>query len=136
MAARLGDEQANVRLHAYGVGRGVDKQELLRICAARDPDTAEDRWVAGLVEPVCCCCLDYLFGLQLLVCMCVCIQMPGGQQAETAAVSVGCAACQLARTALPRSKVQLLFQPLSSLQRTSCTLCRYLALMVLDEAPW
>lgn len=49
MAARLGDEQANVRLHAYGVGRGVDKQELLRICAARDPDTAEDRYLALMV---------------------------------------------------------------------------------------
>lgn len=45
MAARLADEQGNVRLHAYGVGRGVDKQELLRICAARDPASAEDRWV-------------------------------------------------------------------------------------------
>jgi hypothetical protein len=44
MAARLADEQGNVRLHAYGVGRGVDKQELLRICAARDPASAEDRW--------------------------------------------------------------------------------------------
>lgn len=48
MAARLGDEQANVRVHAYGVGRGVDKQELLRICAARDPDSAEDRCAAGM----------------------------------------------------------------------------------------
>lgn len=49
MAARLGDEQANVRVHAYGVGRGVDKQELLRICAARDPDSAEDRYMGLMV---------------------------------------------------------------------------------------
>jgi hypothetical protein len=48
MAARLADEQALVRLHAFGVGRGVDKAELLRICAARDPATAEDRHVPTL----------------------------------------------------------------------------------------
>ena len=43
MAGRLADEQAHVRLHAYGVGRGVDKEELLRIISARDAATAEDR---------------------------------------------------------------------------------------------
>lgn len=31
MADRLADEQRNVTLHAYGVGRGVDKPELLHI---------------------------------------------------------------------------------------------------------
>lgn len=47
MCARLADEQAGVGLHAYGVGRGVDREELLRIISACDPDTAEDRWVLG-----------------------------------------------------------------------------------------
>ena len=53
MAARLADEQARVRLHAYGVGRGVDKEELLRIIAgvsatggaAKERVDAEERWV-------------------------------------------------------------------------------------------
>lgn len=40
--------QAPVRLHAYGVGRGVDREELLRIISASDADTAEDRWVHGV----------------------------------------------------------------------------------------
>lgn len=31
MAERLADEQRNVSLFAYGVGRGVDKTELLNI---------------------------------------------------------------------------------------------------------
>lgn len=35
--------QAPVRLHAYGVGRGVDREELLRIISASDAATAEDR---------------------------------------------------------------------------------------------
>lgn len=57
MCARLGDEQGQcgLGLHAYGVGRGVDKLELLRIISAADPETAEDRcgggreigWAAG-----------------------------------------------------------------------------------------
>lgn len=37
-----------MRLHAYGVGRGVDREELLRIISASDADTAEDRWVHGV----------------------------------------------------------------------------------------
>ena len=48
MAGRLADEQAHVRLHAYGVGRGVDKEELLRIISARDAATAEDRCARGV----------------------------------------------------------------------------------------
>lgn len=47
MAARLGDEQARVRLHAYGVGRGVDREELLRIIGGREPHTAVDRRAGG-----------------------------------------------------------------------------------------
>ena len=38
ITARLVDEQGNVELHAFGVGRGVDRLEMLRIvggaCAA------------------------------------------------------------------------------------------------------
>jgi hypothetical protein len=45
MMERLADEQANVSLHAFGVGRGVDKTELLRIIAACGRDIpAEDRY--------------------------------------------------------------------------------------------
>ncbi|KAL4432544.1 hypothetical protein ABPG77_000481 [Micractinium sp. CCAP 211/92] len=49
MAARLGDEQAHVRLHAYGVGRGVDREELLRIIGGREPETAADRYLGLMV---------------------------------------------------------------------------------------
>ncbi|PRW34079.1 glycoside hydrolase isoform A [Chlorella sorokiniana] len=49
MCARLADEQAPVRLHAYGVGRGVDREELLRIISASDAATAEDRYLALMV---------------------------------------------------------------------------------------
>jgi hypothetical protein len=38
-----------VRLHAYGVGRGVDREELLRIISASDAATAEDRYLALMV---------------------------------------------------------------------------------------
>lgn len=41
MMERLADEQANVSLHAFGVGRGVDKVELLHIisaCSKGDPE--------------------------------------------------------------------------------------------------
>lgn len=50
--APLPAAQAPVRLHAYGVGRGVDREELLRIISASDPETAEDRcvsWGPGFV---------------------------------------------------------------------------------------
>ncbi|KAL4436894.1 hypothetical protein ABPG75_004033 [Micractinium tetrahymenae] len=49
MAARLGDEQACVRLHAYGVGRGVDREELMRIIGGREPETAADRYLGLMV---------------------------------------------------------------------------------------
>lgn len=45
MAAKLGDEQRRVSLHAFGVGRGVDREELLRIISARDAGSATARYV-------------------------------------------------------------------------------------------
>ncbi|KAI8466761.1 MAG: hypothetical protein J3K34DRAFT_472320 [Monoraphidium minutum] len=46
MAARLADEQAGVGIWALGVGRGVDRQELVRILAgAAGPDDAAARYV-------------------------------------------------------------------------------------------
>ena len=43
MARRLADEQPLVELWAFGVGRGVDRQELLHIIAGQDPEAAEGR---------------------------------------------------------------------------------------------
>jgi hypothetical protein len=43
MARRLADEQPHVDLYAFGVGRGVDKQELVHIISAKDPEGAEGR---------------------------------------------------------------------------------------------
>ena len=34
MVSRLADEQGSVSMHAFGVGRGVDHEELIRIVAA------------------------------------------------------------------------------------------------------
>lgn len=45
MARRLADEQSNVSLHAFGVGRGVDRGELLRIVGATQPETADGRYL-------------------------------------------------------------------------------------------
>lgn len=45
MARRLADEQRHVSLHAFGVGRGVDRGELLRIVGATRPETAEARYL-------------------------------------------------------------------------------------------
>ncbi len=45
MARRLADEQPHVSLYAFGVGRGVDKQELVHIISAKDPQGAEGRQV-------------------------------------------------------------------------------------------
>lgn len=45
MAARLADEQRNVQLFAYGVGRGVDKSELVKIISASGSEDAELRYV-------------------------------------------------------------------------------------------
>jgi hypothetical protein len=46
-AARLADEQHGVQVWAFGVGRGVDRSELLRIVAAAAPGGAcpEDRYL-------------------------------------------------------------------------------------------
>lgn len=44
MASRLADEQGPVAMYAFGVGRGVDKQELLRIVGATQPAAAADRY--------------------------------------------------------------------------------------------
>ena len=46
MAARLADEQAGVSLHAFGVGRGVDRQELIHIVGgAGGADGAEGHYL-------------------------------------------------------------------------------------------
>lgn len=45
MAARLSDEQGGVSLHAFGVGRGVDKHELMNIISAQDAESAESRYL-------------------------------------------------------------------------------------------
>lgn len=37
MAERLSDEQRHVSLYAYGVGRGVDRAELLHVLGAPHP---------------------------------------------------------------------------------------------------
>ncbi|KAL6781397.1 hypothetical protein ACKKBG_A10990 [Auxenochlorella protothecoides x Auxenochlorella symbiontica] len=45
MAQRLADEQGHVCLYAFGVGRGVDRAELLRIISARDASSADSRYL-------------------------------------------------------------------------------------------
>lgn len=43
MSSVAQDEQGDVCLFAYGVGQGVDREELLRVISATDAPTAEDR---------------------------------------------------------------------------------------------
>lgn len=112
MAARLGDEQAHVRLHAYGVGRGVDREELLRIIGGREPETAADRQAGALraaVEPVGPLCL-----------------LPCVVYSEAALAALGSL-----RSTLGRTQSSLL-----ECAASAGPACRYLGLMVLDEAPW
>lgn len=49
MAARLVDEQNGVALHAFGVGRGVDRGELLKIIRAGDAANAAERYLPLMV---------------------------------------------------------------------------------------
>ena len=42
MADQLADEQRNVRLFAFGVGRGVDRGELQHMVAASAPGSSAD----------------------------------------------------------------------------------------------
>lgn len=45
MAARLADEQANVSLYAFGVGRGVDAAELIHIISGAETKDADQRYL-------------------------------------------------------------------------------------------
>ena len=56
MTARLADEQGRVEMHAFGVGRGVDRRELLRIISGAygkgvtcDSDAAASRYLPLMI---------------------------------------------------------------------------------------
>ena len=50
VVARMADEQGNVALHAFGVGRGADKHEMMKIvCGACDDEQAANRYLPLMV---------------------------------------------------------------------------------------
>ena len=49
MVSYLRQDEKDLALHTFGVGRGVDKQELLRIVCPSDPDKAGGHYLPLMV---------------------------------------------------------------------------------------